>query len=142
MPIPEPGCCHECYGGLSFPRSPEGELALVQAAAYLATAPKSNALYVAYGRVRDLIRKAGSLPVPLHIRNAPTKLMRDLDYGKNYRYAHDYRDAYVPQEYLPEPLQRKGLTFYEPTDRGYEKTIGERMAYWRRLREGKKNGET
>lgn len=125
-----------------FLGSPEGELALVQAAAYLATAPKSNALYTAYGKVRDVINKTGSLGVPLHIRNAPTRLMRELDYGKNYRYAHDYRDAYVAQEYLPEELQKKGMTFYEPTDRGYEKIIGERMAFWRRLREGKKNGET
>lgn len=125
-----------------FLGSPEGELALVQAAAYLATAPKSNALYMAYGKVRDVIGKTGSLGVPLHIRNAPTRLMKELDYGKNYRYAHDYQDAYIPQEYLPEPIQKKGLTFYEPTDRGYEKTIGERMAYWKRIREGKKNGKT
>ena len=120
-----------------FLGSPEGELALVQAAAYLATAPKSNALYVGYGRVRDVIGKTGTLPVPLHIRNAPTRLMKELNYGKDYRYAHDYEQAYVPQEYLPESLQGRGLTFYQPTDRGYEKTIGERMAYWKRLRDEK-----
>lgn len=135
-----------------FLGSPEGELALVQAAAYLATAPKSNALYTGYGKVREVISKTGALPVPLHIRNAPTRLMKELDYGKDYRYAHNYQNAYVPQEYLPEVLQGQGLTFYDPSDRGYEKTIGERLAYWRRLREGKsdtrgteavkKNGET
>jgi len=126
-----------------FLGSPEGELALVQAAAYLATAPKSNALYVGYGKVREVIGKTGTLPVPLHIRNAPTRLMKELNYGKDYRYAHDYDNAYIPQEYLPEPLQGKRLTFYEPTDRGYEKTIRDRMDYWRRLREEKKKtGET
>ncbi|MDD5170317.1 MAG: replication-associated recombination protein A, partial [Syntrophales bacterium] len=119
---------------------PEGELALSQAAAYLATAPKSNALYVAYGKVREVIGRTGALPVPLHIRNAPTRLMKEMDYGKDYRYAHDYEGAYIPQEYLPEELQKRGMTFYDPTDRGYEKTIGERMAYWRRIRESQKNG--
>jgi len=69
--------------------------------------------------------------------------MKELNYGKDYRYAHDYDHAYVSAEYLPEPLQGKGLTFYEPTDRGYEKTIGERMAYWKKLRrENMKKGET
>ncbi len=123
-----------------FLGSPEGELALVQAAVYLATAPKSNALYVAYGRVQETIRRTGTLPVPLHIRNAPTKLMKELDYGKDYKYAHDYRDAYVAQDYLPRELAATQTRFYSPTDRGYEKTIGERLAFWRRLREGKKDG--
>ncbi len=118
-----------------FLGSPEGELALAQAVVYLATAPKSNALYAAYGRVRTTIDRTGTLPVPLHIRNAPTKLMRELDYGKGYLYAHDFADAYVPQEYLPEELRRNEGRFYRPTDRGYEKTIGERLEYWRRLRE-------
>ena len=84
---------------------PEGELALAQAAVYLATAPKSNSLYVGYGKVKEVINTKGYLPVPLHIRNAPTKLMKELDYGKDYKYAHDYADAYVPQEYLPEEIQ-------------------------------------
>lgn len=122
-----------------FLGSPEGELALVQAAVYLATAPKSNALYVAYGRVQETIRRTGTLPVPLHIRNAPTKLMKELDYGKDYKYAHDYRDAYVAQDYLPQELAATQTRFYSPTDRGYEKTIGERLVFWRRLREGKKD---
>jgi putative ATPase len=117
---------------------PEGELALAQAAAYLATAPKSNALYVGFGEVKEAIRRTGALPVPLHIRNAPTRLMKELGYGENYRYAHDFDDAYVPQEYLPERLGNR--SFYRPTERGYEKTIKERMAYWRRLREQRKHG--
>jgi putative ATPase len=117
-----------------FLGSPEGELALVQAVVYLATAPKSNALYVGYGRVRATIKETGTLPVPLHIRNAPTKLMKELDYGKGYQYAHDFDDAYIPQEYLPDQLQGKEGRFYRPTDRGYEKIIRERLDYWRKIR--------
>ena len=119
-----------------FLGSPEGELALVQAAVYLAVAPKSNALYRAYGAVREDVEKFQSLPVPFPIRNAPTKLMKGLGYGQGYRYAHDYPEALVPQEYLPEAL--KGRTYYRPTDRGDEKTVGERLAFWRkRLNPGK-----
>jgi putative ATPase len=117
---------------------PEGELALAQAAVYLATAPKSNALYTAYGRIKETIRKTGYLPVPLHIRNAPTKLMRELDYGRGYQYAHDFDNAYVPQEYMPEGLNSQ--KYYLPTDRGYEKTIKERMVYWEKMRLAKKGG--
>jgi putative ATPase len=115
-----------------FIGQPEGELAIAQAAVYLATAPKSNSLYTGYSRTRDLINKTGYLPVPLHIRNAPTKLMKELDYGKDYKYAHDYPGAYVPQEYLPEKLQGKIL--YSPTDAGYEKIIRERINLWRKLK--------
>jgi len=107
---------------------PEGELALAQAAVYLATAPKSNSLYVGYGKVKEVIKTKGYLPVPLHIRNAPTKLMKELDYGKDYKYAHDYPDAYIPQEYLPDEI--KGQIFYQPKDTGFEKTIKERLKYW------------
>jgi putative ATPase len=114
---------------------PEGELAIAQAAVYLATAQKSNSLYTGYGQVKDLINKTGYLPVPLHIRNAPTKLMKELDYGKDYKYAHDYADAFVSQEYLPEKLQGKIL--YHPTDAGFEKTIKERVANWRRQKNDK-----
>ncbi|MHB8136872.1 MAG: replication-associated recombination protein A [Smithellaceae bacterium] len=109
---------------------PEGELALAQAAVYLATAPKSNSLYVGFGQTKELINKTGYLPVPLHIRNAPTKLMKELDYGKDYKYAHNYPEAFVSQEYLPEKLQGKVL--YQPTDAGFEKTIKERVNLWRR----------
>jgi putative ATPase len=108
---------------------PEGDLALAEAAVYLATAPKSNALYVAYGKATDEVEKSGSLPVPLRIRNAPTGLMRRLGYGRGYRYPHDHADAYVPESYLPEALE--GLRFYEPTNRGYEAPLGDRLRRWR-----------
>jgi len=118
---------------------PEGELAIAQAAVYLATAPKSNSLYAGYGQTKDLIDKTGYLPVPLHIRNAPTKLMKELDYGKDYKYAHDYQDAFVPQEYFPDKLQGKVL--YSPTDAGYEKIIKERVSEWRRRKTEAKKSE-
>ena len=114
-----------------FIGAPEGELALAQAAVYLAAAPKSNSLYSAYGRVRAEIEKTGALPVPLHIRNAPTRLMKDLGYARGYRYAHDYPDAVAAQQYLPDQL--KGRTYYRPVERGYEKTIKERLQYWKQL---------
>ncbi|MEE4264225.1 MAG: replication-associated recombination protein A [Desulfobacteraceae bacterium] len=110
---------------------PEGELALAQAAVFLATAPKSNSIYSAYGEVQAAVRKTGSLPVPHHIRNAPTRLMKDLGYGKNYKYAHNYKDALVAQEYLPEEL--KGRVFYTPTERGYEKIVKQRLDKWKKL---------
>ncbi|MCK5255226.1 MAG: replication-associated recombination protein A, partial [Deltaproteobacteria bacterium] len=113
---------------------PEGKLALAQAAAYLATAPKSNAIYTAYGSAQEDVRREGPLPVPLHIRNAPTELMKSLGYGKDYRYAHHHPNAYVRQEYLPEKL--KGTVYYRPRDRGYEKIIKDRLQKWREL--GKK----
>lgn len=116
---------------------PEGELALAQAAVYLATAQKSNSLYAGYGRVKEIINKTGYLPVPLHIRNAPTKLMKELDYGKDYKYAHDYADAYVSQEYLPDKLL--GQKFYYPKDSGHEKTIKERMEFWQKKKNSAKD---
>ncbi|MDA8404922.1 MAG: replication-associated recombination protein A [Desulfobacteraceae bacterium] len=115
-----------------FLGSPEGDLCLAQAAAYLATAPKSNSIYMAYGEALQSIRQTGTLPVPMHIRNAPTKLMKDLGYGQNYKYAHDYKDAFVPQNHLPDKLQNR--IFYTPTSRGYEKTIKERLDRWRALK--------
>lgn len=111
---------------------PEGNLALAQATLYLATAPKSNAVYTAYSAVERTIHETGSLQVPLHIRNAPTRLMKDLEYGKGYKYAHDYPEAIVDQQHLPEQLI--GKKFYFPIERGFEKTIKERMDYL----EGKK----
>jgi putative ATPase len=107
---------------------PEGELALAQAAVYLACAAKSNSIYTGYGKVKEIINKTGYLPVPLHIRNAPTKLMKELDYGKDYKYAHNYADSYTAQEYLPEKL--KGQKFYQPTGSGYEKIIKEQIEIW------------
>jgi putative ATPase len=109
---------------------PEGELALAQAVVYLSTAPKSNSIYKAYGQVQKTIGSTGTLPVPMQIRNAPTGLMKDLGYGRDYKYAHNYEDAYVPQDHLPEQLL--GQTFYTPTDRGYEKNIKRRLGQWRR----------
>ncbi len=94
---------------------------------YLACAPKSNAVYVAYGRARAFIAEDGSRPVPLHIRNAPTRLMKDLGYGKGYRYAHDEDDAYAAGErYLPEGMPE--ISFYQPTERGLEAKIAAKLA--------------
>ncbi|HYA03247.1 MAG TPA: replication-associated recombination protein A, partial [Syntrophobacteria bacterium] len=118
---------------------PEGDLVLAEAAVYLATAPKSNALYVAYGKAAGEVEKSGSLPVPLRIRNAPTPLMRRLGYGHGYRYPHDHADAYVPESYLPETLE--GLRFYEPTNRGYEANLGDRLKRWREQMSAKADRE-
>jgi putative ATPase len=108
---------------------PEGDLALAEAAVYLATAPKSNSLYKAYGKAKQEAADKGNLAVPLPLRNAPTELMRQLGYGRGHRYPHDYSEAHVPMSYLPEDLQ--DLQFYEPTNRGFEATVGERLNYWR-----------
>ncbi len=115
-----------------FLGSPEGELALAQATLYLALAPKSNAAYVAHNEAQDDVRERPAEPVPLHIRNAPTGLMKDLGYGKGYQYAHDAPDARVEQEHLPEAL--RGRQYYRPTDRGLEADLGRRLAEWRRWR--------
>jgi len=114
-----------------FMGSPEGELALAQVAVYLATAPKSNAVYMAYKGAQEAVRRHGTLPVPLHLRNAPTRLMKDLDYGAGYRYAHDYEDAFAVQVHLPDEIQNQ--RYYHPTARGYEKTVKYRLDRWRRL---------
>jgi putative ATPase len=125
--LPQALAAKEAY---HFLGSPEGELALVQAVVYLATAPKSNALYRAYGAVQEDVVRYQSLSVPHPIRNAPTKLMKGLGYGRGYKYSHDYPEALTPQDYLPDPL--KGRAYYRPTDRGYEKTVQERLAAWRK----------
>lgn len=117
--------------------SPEGELALAQATTYLATAPKSNAVYAAYNSVLHDIRRTGSLPVPLHLRNAPTSLMKDLGYGKGYQYAHDDPHALVDQHHLPEELE--GKIYYQPANRGYEAIIRDRLGKWRQLLRDRKN---
>jgi putative ATPase len=115
-----------------FLGSPEGELALAQATVYLATAPKSNRVYRAFGEATAAANEHPAEAVPLHIRNAPTGLMKELGYGDGYRYAHDHAGAYAPQEYLPEVL--RGARWYDPTDSGYEKTVKERIEWWQRLK--------
>jgi len=115
-----------------FLGSPEGELALAQATLYLALAPKSNAVYTAYNDAKADVNERPAEPVPLHIRNAPTGLMKDLGYGRDYQYAHDAPDARVDQEHLPEAL--RGRRYYQPTDRGLEAELGRRLAEWRRWR--------
>ena len=116
---------------------PEGNTALAQCVLYLATAPKSNAVYVAYGEAADAAKHDQAAPVPLHIRNASTKLMKELDYGKGYKYAHDEPDAVANMDCLPENL--KGREFYRPTEFGFEKEVKKRLAWWRSKRQGKPN---
>jgi putative ATPase len=108
---------------------PEGNTALAQAAVYLATAPKSNAIYKGYGAAAEAAACDVASPVPLHLRNAPTTLMKQLDYGKGYQYAHDVPDAVASMDCLPENL--KGRVFYSPTDYGFEKEIRKRIAWWK-----------
>jgi putative ATPase len=112
--------------------SPEGELMIAQAVVYLATAPKSNALYAAIGAARRAAAATGSLMPPPHILNAPTKLMKQLGYGAGYAYDHDAEDGFSGQNYFPETMPRE--QFYRPKDRGFEREIGKRLAYWANLR--------
>ena len=108
--------------------TPEGELALAEAVIYLACAPKSNAVYIAYGAARAFIRDDGSRPVPLRLRNAPTKLMKELDYGKGYRYAHDEEGAFAAGErYFPDNMP--DVSWYQPTDRGLEAKIRDKLEW-------------
>ncbi|KQP35668.1 replication-associated recombination protein A [Pseudorhodoferax sp. Leaf274] len=107
--------------------SPEGELALAECVVYLAVAPKSNAVYTAYNQARAFVKQDGTRPVPMHLRNAPTKLMKSLDYGKNYRYAHDEDDGFAAGErYFPDDMDEP--QFYRPVARGLELKIGEKLA--------------
>ncbi len=115
-----------------FLGSPEGELALAEAVVYLATAPKSNRVYAAFGQAMEAAARHPAEAVPLHIRNAPTKLMEELGYGAGYKYAHAFEHAYVPQDYLPEAL--RGASWYEPTEFGFEKDIKKRMEWWADLK--------
>jgi putative ATPase len=108
---------------------PEGNTALAQCVLYLATAPKSNAVYTAYSAAAEAAKTDVASPVPLHLRNAPTKLMKQLDYGKGYQYAHDEPDAVASMDCLPDNL--KGREFYQPTDYGFEKEIRKRLAWWK-----------
>jgi putative ATPase len=115
-----------------FLGSPEGELALAQAVIYCATAPKSNAAYVAYGAAKKAAKERGSLLPPKHILNAPTKLMQAENYGRGYAYDHDAEDAFSGQDYFPEQLGRQ--SFYNPPERGFEREIKKRLDYWAKLR--------
>jgi putative ATPase len=115
---------------VSFIGMPEGDLALAQAVIYLATAPKSNAVYDAYREARQEVNSGETPPVPLHIRNAPTRMMAELGFGEGYKYPHDHPDALAEQDYLPEEL--RGKVFYRPTARGYEATIKARLEKWRK----------
>lgn len=118
----------ECMQAFNLIGMPEGRILLGQACTYLATAPKSNAAYLAMDRAIAAVRETGNLSIPLHIRNAPTALMRALGHGRAYRYPHDH-GGFVAERYLPERLT--GARFYEPTDNGYERHLGERLARWR-----------
>ncbi|MBM3334396.1 replication-associated recombination protein A, partial [Candidatus Sumerlaeota bacterium] len=119
----------EAYNKLG---SPEGELALAEAAVYLATAPKSNSLYRAWQKVEEAIEQHGSLPVPLHLRNAPTPLMEQLGYSEGYEYDHDASDHFSGQECLPEQLA--GTEFYKPGQFGFEKDVQRRLEWWAKKR--------
>jgi putative ATPase len=121
-----------------FLGSPEGELAIAQAVLYVATAPKSNAAYVAFGAAKRVAKEAGSLLPPKHILNAPTRLMQQEGYGAGYGYDHDAPDAFSGQDYFPEALGRQ--TFYDPPERGFEREIRKRLEYWAKLR--KERGRT
>lgn len=113
--------------------SPEGELTIAQAVVYLATAPKSNALYVGFGAAKRAAKETGSLMPPMHILNAPTKLMKQLGYGSGYDYDHDAEDGFSGQNYFPDTMKRQ--QFYRPVERGFERDIQKRLEYWQRLRE-------
>jgi putative ATPase len=117
--------------------SPEGELAIAQVVIYLATAPKSNAVYTALGAARRAAKETGSLMPPAHILNAPTKLMQELGYGAGYAYDHEAEEAFSGQNYFPDGMAR--AAFYQPRDRGFEREIGKRLAHWAKLRE-ERNG--
>jgi len=113
--------------------SPEGEIAIAQLVIYLATAPKSNAAYRALGAAMGAARETGSLMPPMHILNAPTKMMRELGYGKGYEYDHDTAEGFSGQNYFPDNMARQ--SFYRPVDRGFEREIKKRLDYWNRLRD-------
>ena len=122
-----------------FVGMPEGNTALAQAVLYLATAPKSNAVYAAYQQAAEAAHHDAAEPVPLHLRNAPTRLMKELEYGKGYRYAHEEHSGVAPMECLPPAL--KGRHFYRPTERGFEKELKRRLDGWEALKKKMKEEE-
>ncbi|MBX3506312.1 MAG: replication-associated recombination protein A [Parvibaculum sp.] len=134
--LADPEAVHQALAAkdvFDFLGAPEGELALAQAVLYLATAPKSNASYMAFGAALRSARETGSVAPPAHILNAPTKLMKQLGYGAGYEYDHDAPQAFSGQDYFPEEVGRQ--EFYRPVERGFEREISKRLAYWRKLRE-------
>lgn len=136
--LADPEALHQALAAkeaYDFLGSPEGELALAQALIYLATAPKSNAAYAAFGAARRAARETGSLNPPAHILNAPTRLMKELGYGKDYVYDPDTPEGFSGQNYFPDEMER--AQFYRPNERGFEREIAKRLAYWQRLREEK-----
>jgi putative ATPase len=130
--------CNAAKDAYDFLGSPEGELAIAQAVLYVATAPKSNAGYTAYGAARRVAKEHGSLLPPKHILNAPTRLMKDEGYGRGYAYDHDEEEAFSGQNYFPDQLERQA--FYQPVERGFEREIRKRLEYWAKLRREKGNG--
>ena len=128
--LPQALAAWEAYERLG---SPEGELAIAQAVLYLGTAPKSNAAYTALGEAQRAARATGSLMPPAHILNAPTKLMKQLGYGAGYAYDHAAEDAFSGQDYFPDGLARQ--EFYRPRERGFEREVAKRLAYWAKLRQ-------
>jgi replication-associated recombination protein RarA len=130
--------CLSAKEAIDFLGSPEGDLALAEAVVYLCLAPKSNAVYTAYGAVQAEIEHTRQEPVPLHLRNAPTRLMKELDYGKGYRYAHDEEGRVADMDCLPDSL--KGRSYYKPTQEGREKLLAQRMEEIRRIRAAKHRG--
>jgi putative ATPase len=130
--------CLSAKEAIDFLGSPEGDLALAEAVVYLCLAPKSNSVYTAYGAVQAEIEQTRQEPVPLHLRNAPTKLMKELDYGKGYRYAHDEEGRVADMDCLPDSL--KGRSYYKPTQEGREKLLAQRMEEIRKIRSAKRGG--
>jgi putative ATPase len=139
--LADPEAVHQALAAkdvFDFLGSPEGELALAQCVLYLASAPKSNAVYAALGAARAAAREHGSLTPPAHILNAPTKLMKTLGYGAGYQYDHDAEEGFSGQNYFPDGMARQ--RFYEPKETGFEREIAKRLDYWAKLR-GKRSGE-
>jgi putative ATPase len=128
--------CLSAKEAIDFLGSPEGDLALAEAVVYLCLAPKSNSVYTAYGAVQAEIEHTRQEPVPLHLRNAPTRLMKELDYGKGYRYAHDEEGRVADMDCLPDSL--KGRSYYKPTQEGREKLLAQRMEEIRKIKSGKR----
>jgi putative ATPase len=127
--------CNAAKDAYDFLGSPEGELAIAQAVIYVATAPKSNAAYTAFGQAMQAAKEGGSLLPPKHILNAPTNLMKSEGYGRGYAYDHDQEEAFSGQDYFPEAMGRR--QFYDPPERGFEREIRKRLEYWARLRKEK-----